>query len=72
VAHGGPDGLTLDALRLAADGTPATRSSTLLDLDAPSSFDVALAVAANAVVFDDVGQTPGDHRVRRAAVDWRP
>jgi hypothetical protein len=72
VAHGGPDGLTLDALRLAADGTPVTRSSTLLDLDAPSSFDVALAVAANAVVFDDVGQTPGDHRVRRAAVDWRP
>jgi hypothetical protein len=72
VAHGGRDGLTLDALRLAADGTPVTGSSTLLDLDAPSSFDVALAVVADAIVFDDVGQAPGDHRIRRAAVDWRP
>jgi hypothetical protein len=71
IAHGGRDGLTLDALRLAQDGTPVT-SSTLLDLDASSSFDVSLALTTDGLVFDDVGSAPGDRRVRRAAIDWRP
>ena len=52
----------------------------LVDLDAPGSFDVALALAGDALVFDDVGVTApggtavasgtGAHRVRRAAVEW--
>jgi hypothetical protein len=40
----------------------------LIDLDAPAAFDVTFALAADALVFDDVGAGPTDRRLRRAAV----
>jgi hypothetical protein len=71
VACSTPEAVTLDALLLGADGTPATKPWPLLDLDAPPSFDLALALAGDAIFFDDVGVAQADHRVRRAAVAWR-
>jgi hypothetical protein len=63
------DDVTIDAATIAADGMPG-RTWPLLDLDAPPSFDVALALSGDAILFDDVGAAPTDHRVRRAAVSW--
>ena len=71
VVRSGTASLTLDALLLGADGMPATRPWPLLDVEAPASFDVAVALAGDTLVFDDVGNAPGDHHVRRAAVTWR-
>jgi hypothetical protein len=62
--------VTIDAVALRADGTAASPPWTLVDLDAPSSFDVALSVAGDSVFFDDIGAAPADHRIRRAAVAW--
>lgn len=62
--------VAIDAVSLRADGTAASPPWTLVDLDAPSSFDVALSVAGDAVYFDDIGATPADHRIRRAGVAW--
>jgi hypothetical protein len=73
--------VTLDATWLAfRQEEPGGPAWPLVDLDAPGSFDVALALAGDAIVFDDVGiATPpgtaapsatGAHRVRRAAVEW--
>jgi hypothetical protein len=71
IVRSGPESVTLDALVLGADGTSTTKAWPLLDLDAPASFDVAVALAGDALVFDDVGAVPGDHHVRRAAIVWR-
>jgi len=71
VVRSGTKTLTLDAVLLGADGMPATRPWPLLDVEAPASFDVAVALAGDALLFDDVGGAPGDHHVRRAAVGWR-
>jgi hypothetical protein len=62
--------VTIDAVSLRPDGTAVSPPWTLLDLDAPSSFDVALSVSADTVFFDDIGAAPADHRIRRAAVAW--
>jgi hypothetical protein len=62
--------VTIDAVALRADGTAASPPWTLVDLDAPSSFDVALSVTGDSVFFDDIGAVPADHRIRRAAVAW--
>ncbi len=70
VARSGPEGVTLDAVRLRADGTPVARAWPLVDLDAPPAFEVALAISSDGVVFDDIGSGPSDRRVRRAAVSW--
>jgi hypothetical protein len=60
-------GIDLLALRgLAAEG----RVWPLVELDAPASFDVAMALAGGALYFDDVGASLTRHRVRRAAIDW--
>jgi hypothetical protein len=81
VLEGTPDGvrvvlarnegndLTFDALTLAADGT-AGHPWPLLDLDAPGSFEVALALVGDSLFFDDIGHSPADHRVRRAMLSW--
>ena len=61
--------VTLDAATIGADGVPG-KTWPLLDLDAPPSFDVALAVEGDTVFFGDVGASAGDHRVRRAAISW--
>ena len=42
----------------------------MLDLDAPGSFDVALALDRDALFFDDIGPSAADHRIRRAAFSW--
>jgi hypothetical protein len=63
------DEVTIDAATIAADGSTG-KTWPLLDLDAPPSFDVALALSGDAVLFDDVGASPTDHRVRRATVSW--
>ncbi|HEX8790238.1 MAG TPA: hypothetical protein VF765_04750 [Polyangiaceae bacterium] len=62
--------VTIDAVGLHADGTAASPPWTLVDLDAPSSFDVAMSVSDDAVFFDDIGAAPADHRIRRATVAW--
>jgi hypothetical protein len=71
VVRSGTTNLTLDALLLGADGTGLTKAWPLMDLEAPVSFDATVALAGDAVVFDDVGATPSDHHVRRAVVAWR-
>lgn len=65
------DGLSMAALRLEGDGSSRADASELFDLDAPASFDVALALAGSSMLFSDVGASPADHRVRRASVVWR-
>jgi len=65
------DDVTVDGLAIGADGTPATKTWPLLDLDASGSFDVSLVLTGGALVYDDTGSSPADHRVRRAAVQWR-
>ena len=69
LVRGDHDDVTLDAATLDADGL-AGPTWRLLDLDAPPSFDVALALSGDAVLFDDVGAAPADHRVRWAMVSW--
>ncbi len=71
VVRSGAAALTLDAAVLGPDGLPATKAWPLLDIEAPASFDVAVALAGDVLVFDDVGTAPGDHHVRRAAVSWQ-
>jgi hypothetical protein len=71
VVRSGAQALTLDAILFGADGVPATKAWPLLDVEAPASFDVAVALAGDALVFDDVGSAPRDHHVRRATVAWR-
>jgi len=63
------DDVTIDVATIAADGSSG-KTWPLLDLDAPPSFDVALALSGDTVLFDDVGGGPTDHRVRRATVSW--
>jgi hypothetical protein len=74
------DEVTLDATWLASRPDESVAPAwPVVDLDAPGSFDVALSLTGDAIVFDDVGITPpgtmapsgaGAHRVRRAAVEW--
>lgn len=62
--------VTIDAVTLRQDGTAAAPAWALVDLDAPSSFDVALSASGDALFFDDIGAAPADHRIRRASVAW--
>lgn len=71
VARSDRDDVSLDAVSVRRDGTPAGPAWRLLDLDAPATFDVSLALSGDAVFFDDLGTTTADHRVRRAALVWR-
>ena len=71
LARSNHEDVTLDGVMLRADGSAATPAWRLLDLDAPGSFDVALAVSGDAIFFDDIGATAAAHRVRRAAITWR-
>ncbi|MCL2450405.1 MAG: hypothetical protein FWD17_15770, partial [Polyangiaceae bacterium] len=73
VACAAPDGITLETKTFRNDGiADATDVAPLplLDLDAPPSFEVTLALAGDGLIFDDVGRSRRDHRVRRAAVAW--
>ena len=65
------DAVTLLAARLGPDGAVLGTPTTLLDLEAAAPFDVPLALAGDALFFDDSGSSPTEHRVRRAAIDWR-
>jgi hypothetical protein len=71
IARSHRDDVTLDAVALRSDGTPVLPAYRLLDLDAPATFDVAMAASGDAIFFDDIGLTAGDHRIRRAALVWR-
>jgi hypothetical protein len=78
VAHTVADTLTLDALRIGADGQVATPPYKLLDLDAPPPFDTAVGLARGTLFFVDVAKSGGApdrdrslRRIRRATVDWR-
>ncbi|MGD0675617.1 MAG: hypothetical protein ABSC94_09380 [Polyangiaceae bacterium] len=71
VSHAGREGVDLDAVGLTEDGAPSKNVFRLLELDAPPSFDVAFRVAGDAIVFDDVGASSGEHRVRRASILWK-
>jgi hypothetical protein len=63
------DDLTFDAVTIAGDGTPGHPWS-LFDLDAPGTFEVALALVGDTLFFDDIGASAADHRVRRASLSW--
>jgi hypothetical protein len=70
IARSARDGVTLDAVEISSLGEPGPPYS-VVDLDAPPSFDVALALCAGALFYDDTGNAPGDHRIRRAAMSWQ-
>jgi len=70
VARSTSDSVQIDAVLVGLDGTPAGPSYPLLDLDAPPTFEVSLACPRDAVFYIDVGDSPADHRVRRAEVAW--
>jgi hypothetical protein len=69
MARNDRDEVTLDAVAIGADGAPGLPWA-ILDLDAPGTFDVALALTSDALFFDDIGPSAADHRVRRAALSW--
>jgi hypothetical protein len=69
IARNDRDDVTLDAVGIALDGTSG-QPWALLDLDAPGTFEVALAFTGDALYFDDIGRSAADHRVRRAALSW--
>ena len=71
VARATNGAVTLEATRVGAGGTTLGTASALLDLEAAPPFDVALSLAGDALFFDDAGGEGGEHRVRRAAIDWR-
>jgi len=71
IARSSRVGVSLDVLRLGSDGAPAMAPWPLIDLDAPPSFEVALAISDDQLIFDDVGTRAGENRVRRALVKWR-
>jgi hypothetical protein len=73
VVRSGQEAISLDAMVLGADGAPGNRPWSLLDLEAPASFDVSLALATegDSLLYDDVGAAPGEHLVRRAELAWR-
>jgi hypothetical protein len=70
VARSTTDNVQIDAVRVGFDGAPLGLPFPLLDLDAPPTFEVALACPRDAVFFIDIGDSPADHRVRRAEVSW--
>jgi hypothetical protein len=70
VARSIADSVQIDAVRVGLDGAPLGVPYSLLDLDAPPTFEVALACSGDAVFFIDIGDSPSDHRVRRAEVSW--
>jgi hypothetical protein len=69
VARNDHDEMTLEALFVGADAAPG-RPFRLLDLDAPGSFELSLALVGDGLFFDDTGTTPAGHRVRRATLAW--
>ncbi len=71
VARSTADSVQIDAVLVGIDGAPASRPYPLVDLDAPPTFEVALAFPRDDVYFIDIGDSPADHRVRRAGVSWR-
>jgi hypothetical protein len=64
------DGLSLQASRVGLDGHLEGVPVALFDLDAPASFEIALVLSGDGLVFDDLGRSRHDHRVRRAALRW--
>ena len=73
VAHPAADVLTLDALRVDAEGHVLSRPTHLLDLDAPPVFEPSVALVSGALFYVDIGLPDGErshHRIRRAAVSW--
>jgi hypothetical protein len=71
VVRSGQEALAFEAMTVGSDGVSGVRPWPLLDLEAPPSFEVALAFAGDSIVFDDVGPSAGEHLVRRADVVWR-
>jgi hypothetical protein len=72
------DDLAIDVLEIGG-AAGSTRAAPLLAPDAPSSFDVVLALAGRTLYFDDDGtgaargrRSPAgaDRRVRRAQISW--
>jgi hypothetical protein len=70
IARSGRVAVSLEVLRLGSDGTPLMAPWPLIDLDAPPSFEVALALSGDQLIFDDVGARAGDNRLRRALLQW--
>jgi hypothetical protein len=64
--------MTLDAVVVPSGAPTPTPAGPwpLLDIDAPSAFDVALALSGDTLFYDDTGRAPGSHRIRRAAIAW--
>ena len=63
------DDLHLDAFEA---GAGASVAWTVMMLDGPSSLDVPLAFAGDALVFGDDGPDATDRRLRRVLLRWKP
>ncbi len=71
IARSAREGIALDGVALGPDGKARTNTWPLVNLEAPASFDVALALVGDTLFYDDTGGAPDNRRVRRAAVDWK-
>lgn len=67
VARSGQGAIALDAVVTSEQGL---RAHPLLSLDGPPSLDVALALQAGTVFFNDEGERRSDRRARRAVLAW--
>ncbi len=65
-------GTTLDGIRLGNSGAPVAPPWPLVVLDAPASVSVSLAQAGSGIVYSDVVPGPGQRRIRRAEIAWKP
>jgi hypothetical protein len=65
-------GTTLDGIRLGPTGAPVAPPWPLVVLEAPASVNVSLAMAGDGIVYSDVVPVPGQRRIRRAEIAWRP
>ncbi|MDP9035340.1 MAG: hypothetical protein M3O50_11075 [Myxococcota bacterium] len=71
VARSAREGIALEGVSFNVAGIPQTKAWPLISLEAPPSFDVALAMAGGVLFFDDTGAAPENRRLRRAAIAWR-
>jgi hypothetical protein len=67
-----PGGMSLDALRLSNEAAPLAPPWPLVDLDAPASVEVPVAMTAESLVYADAEGEPGMRRIVRGAVFWGP
>jgi len=63
--------ITLDVMALGSDPAVRPIAWPILDLDAAAPFDVAMTLFPSDIFYTDASSASGQHRVRRAHLDWR-